>query len=445
MLTLYRFNGISLATIRGYSRLDLPATVFPAANIKAFDKENVVNKPTYFSTSCSRLYHVSQPMLATKTLLFNRENESDFILKLLRQETPQLSLITGPINSGKSMLMRHVIETLSNDPRRAPTILSFNMRELPFVDIETFVGSFKRNLCKWYEDLISICSIKTKYFDVHWKHNPPSLVNLLEAMAKELKDWTWLRGYQVPTPIFYIDEANLLRDLVTNNVEGQKVLKTIFMWFVAMTKEQEKFHVLLCSSDSFMHNWLSNYVGNDRFNTYAIGHLTKEEAKNFWDDRVVVRQCKIDLKFDDVYEFTGGNMFLMKRVYMDYIIGGIQPNESFFVQQATSKLTKALCPENPFIKDPLKSPPKWKEEELVTVMKKLVNSKGGYVYYNDLRKEVRQVGLESMIEYNIIHLRPYFKLFCHDLDPVPDRPEVIITAESQVGLVAMKQLLEGLK
>jgi len=48
-----------------------------------------------------------------------------------------------------------------------------------------------------------------------------------------------------------------------------------------MTKEQEKFHVMLCSSNSFIYGWLANFVGNDHFNTYAIGHLLKNMQGSF--------------------------------------------------------------------------------------------------------------------------------------------------------------------
>ena len=47
-----------------------------------------------------------------------------------------------------------------------------------------------------------------------------------------------------------------------------------------MTKEFRKFHVILCSSDSFIHNWLGSIVGNDWFNTVVIGHLSKDQAEN---------------------------------------------------------------------------------------------------------------------------------------------------------------------
>jgi len=348
------------------------------------------------------------------------------------------------------MIMRHVLEELSKESL-PPATLTLNMRELPFVDVETFINNFKKKLCGWYETLFNVCrdvcSFESKYFGMKWKQTAPSLVDLLEGMSKALPDWTWFRGYQIPVPILFIDEANLLRELVINNPDGQKILKTIFMWFVSMTKEQEKFHVMLCSSDSFIYSWLANFVGNDRFNTYAIGHLPKQDAKKYWDEMVAIGgfHNKKKLHFNEIFEICGGNIYLMKRMYCDYIFGDIHPKQSFFIQQARSRLLKALLPSNPFTRDPLKSPPKWKREDVITVIERLANSHGGYVYFDELCKVVEQVSLESLIEYNIIHLRPYFGLCCQDLDPVPARPDAVITPESQVGLLAMKQMLKTIK
>ena len=383
-----------------------------------------------------RLHHVSVPVLGEKTGLFNREKELDFLLTLLRNKMPQLTLVTGPVNSGKSMLIRHVIQELSQDVK-APTILPLNMRVLPFMNVESFIRSFKAKLCNWYDCILTKSSIQSKYFVAEWERSHPDLAYLFEAMARELP-----RGSNIPVPILYIDEVNLLRDLVVKDDDGRKVLKSIFMWLVSMTKEQEKFHVLLCSSDSFTHNWLANFVGNDRFNTYSIGHLSQADAKRFWHERIVP-SAESDLQFEDVYKIAGGNMFLMRRMFLDYVLGGIHPKESFFLQHAKTQLIKALCPSNPFIKDPLKSKPMWTKEQIVTIMRKLTSAEGGYLYYAKVCDEVGQLGLDFMMEYNILHLRQYFALSCSDINPVPDQPEPIITPMSQVGLLAMKQVLEG--
>ena len=84
-----------------------------------------------------------------------------------------------------------------------------------------------------------------------------------------------------------------------------------------------------------MHNWLANFVGNDRFNTYSIGHLGEVDTRRFWDERVITSAKKSDLQFEEVYEIAGGNMFLMSRLFLDYIIGGVHPH-SFRIGAATT-------------------------------------------------------------------------------------------------------------
>ena len=149
-----------------------------------------------------------------------------------------------------------------------------------------------------------------------------------------------------------------------------------------MTKEYIKFQVVLCSSNSFMHSWVSNFVGNDAI---VIGHLSKEDAEMFWD--TVASQGfrgQETLPFNAVYDICGGSMFLLHKMYQDYTIGGIHPTESFYLYQAHMKLMKSLEPNNTIYRDPLKCPPKWKKEHLLEITKKLVKSEGGYVYYDSL-------------------------------------------------------------
>ena len=131
-------------------------------------------------------------------------------------------------------------------------------------------------------------------------------------------------------------KSNIFALLCTCIVDpkGQKALEMLFAWFVAMTKEQSKFHIILCSSDSFMFNWLANFVGNDRFKVYPIGHLSKEEAERFWEERVCVDgfdNCE-KLSFEEMFNITGGNMFLMRMMYIDYRLAGIRPDESIYLQ-----------------------------------------------------------------------------------------------------------------
>ena len=150
------------------------------------------------------------------------------------------------------------------------------------------------------------------------------------------------------------------------------------------------------------------------------------------------------LSFEEVFNVADGNMFLLKMMYIDYRLAGVRPEESIYLQMAKSRFLKALRPNNAFIKDPLKSPPKWTTEDILTTIKKISNSDGGYVYIDDLDGELTEGSLDSLIEYNIVHLWPYFKMNYQDLNPVPTRATEIITAESQVSLLAMRRLIDDL-
>ena len=132
-------------------------------------------------------------------------------------------------------------------------------------------------------------------------------------------------------------------------------------------------------------------------------------------------------------------MFLLMELYQHYVLSGIHPTKSFYIYQARTKLIKAMAPENSFYRDPLKSKPKWKEDDLINIVDELVSAESGYVYYDDLCESVGQDIIDSLIEYNVLHLRPYFVL-CKDLVPLPIASRAIVTPESQIGLFAMRAL-----
>ena len=403
-----------------------------------------------------------QTQLSTKApKFFNREKEIKYLMNT-HKKPPSVNLITGPVNSGKSWIMERMMEELCNECKteygEKPHIVDFNMRQLPFVDVDSFVAVFMQNLVSWYQDIAKkLPKVKAEAhalgvgvgveIDPGWEKSPPQLVDLLKKILDGLPSWSVLRGSKIPIPILYIDEVNLLRELVAKDINGQKVLKTLMTWFVSMTKEHRKFHVTLCSSDSFIPNWLANFIGNDRFNAIVIGHLSKEEAEKFYDTQLASNgfHGRNVLHFNELYAVCGGSMFLLHEMYQDYIVGGIHPTESFYIYQARMRLFKSLAPENFFFHDPLKSKPRWKKEHSTYIFQKLVESEGGYIYFEDVCQEIDEEIIESLIEYNIIHLRPYFSSFCKDLIPCPKLHKAIIIAESPVSLYAMKELVTSLQ
>jgi len=64
-----------------------------------------------------------------------------------------------------------------------------------------------------------------------------------------------------------------------------------------------------------------------------VGHLSHEEAKQLWEKEVASRGFFKSnmLKFEEINNICGGNMFLLQELYYDYVISGIHLTNSFYL------------------------------------------------------------------------------------------------------------------
>ena len=74
------------------------------------------------------------------------------------------------------------------------------------------------------------------------------LNSLLDGFSAKLPPYSFWFGTK--TPVFIIDEANELNAL-KSHPNGHAVIHNLFKWLVMNTKELNKFHIILSSSDSF--------------------------------------------------------------------------------------------------------------------------------------------------------------------------------------------------
>ena len=144
--------------------------------------------------------------------------------------------------------------------------------------------------------------------------------------------------------------------------------------------------------------------------------------------------------FENAFEVCKGSMFLLNLFCEEYCEerGGDliskSPLNFSMVLQEKRKLIAAFQPLKTL---PENQPPKWTEDQLMQMMKMLVNSEG-FVEYKNVCDEFGKEVVHSMIEYNLLHLRSSSRL---SFD-VPEHTEPVLTAESPCALVAMKLLLK---
>ena len=145
------------------------------------------------------------------------------------------------------------------------------------------------------------------------------------------------------------------------------------------------------------------------------------------------------LKFEEAYSVCGGRIFLpntfMKEWCEEKGEGLIGKNLEDFsmVLQEQRRLIMALYSPTKF------KSPKWTKEELLGVMEML--TKCDSLCYNKLCEEFDKEVVDSMIECNLMHLRPTSSLA---FDVLPHNTP-IVTAESQAAGVAMEKILSEFK
>ena len=401
--------------------------------------------PRLFQCQKGPWYKLSEP-----DNFFNRSKEIQ-LLNGVTKGTTHITAITGPVNSGKTLLLTKLVESLRKED---VPVLDINLRSISFNSVDSLTCTLQHKLTLWEEDFKQTArKIRvdagaygfTFGFEYAMEEKPiasmtplEKLSNLLDRFsATQLPRRSFWRDRQ--TPVFVIDEASELWSL-KKDPEGEDALHSLFKWLVMNTKEQNKFQALFCSSDSFFHLWVANYVGAHRYQTCVIGDLPKEEAREFWQQ--LHQNASEIVTFSDAYQFCGGNMFLLQKLCEYLTLSGSTNLYGFpyFVQERM-KLIKAyyLSYQHHF----LKSAPQWNESKLIAVMQKLVKAESGFLMYDDLCKEHGGSVIDSMIEHNILHLRP--TSYCSFDLPSQPKHKAIVTAESACGRIAMENVLKELR
>ncbi|ETR68623.1 MAG: ATPase [Candidatus Magnetoglobus multicellularis str. Araruama] len=129
--------------------------------------------------------------------------------------------------------------------------------------------------------------------------------------------WSWKKELQKivkkgKRPIIIIDELQALEDIYMNS--QRELLKELFNFFVAITKESHLCHVIIASSDGYFMNRIyedskltktSDFYGveylNESDTKYWLSHLESESAIT----RLTLSETQIDL----IWKFIGGSMW----------------------------------------------------------------------------------------------------------------------------------------
>ena len=243
----------------------------------------------------------------------NREKELKAVMKILEAEPSLITFIYGPINSGKTTLVSHLIDQLPEEY----VVFYINLRGRFISDYRDFIKVlFKIEKEKNYKEVlktISEISAETLKFS-----GIPVAESVMNALFKEksYEDvFEFLEEYfttiaKNKTPVLIIDELQVVGDL---KIDGLLMYK-LFNFFIRLTKELHLCHVFAVSSDSlFIENVYSEAMLDGRCRYLLVDDFDYEtatallERNGFTDDEKAV-----------AWEYCGGKpVCLMELIYAD--------------------------------------------------------------------------------------------------------------------------------
>ncbi len=224
-----------------------------------------------------------------KIEFFDRENEKQEILNILRTEPQLLNFIYGPINSGKTTLITDMIENLPDDY----VVFYVNLRRKSIIRYEDFIrvlfaieeGGFLKKIKNIFTKVLKhITSTGEK--TLYKSHGIPVDKSLLETFFKEKSNedvFNYLVEYfkniaKHKTPVLVIDELQMIGGLEING----KLIYKLFNFFIGLTKELHICHVFALSSDSlFIERVYNEAILKDRCRYLLINNFDEETTLKF--------------------------------------------------------------------------------------------------------------------------------------------------------------------
>jgi len=243
----------------------------------------------------------------------NRKREINEVTKILEAEPSLITFVYGPINSGKTTLISHLIEQLPDEY----VVFYINLRGRFISDYRDLIKVlFKIEKEKNYKEVlktISEISAETLKFS-----GIPVAESVMNALFKErsYEDvFEFLEEYfttiaKNKRPVLIIDELQVVGDLKINGL----LMYKLFNFFIRLTKELHLCHIFAVSSDSlFIENVYSEAMLDGRCRYLLVDDFDYEttaallERDGFTDDEKAV-----------AWEYCGGKpVCLNELIYAD--------------------------------------------------------------------------------------------------------------------------------
>ena len=287
---------------------------------------------------------------------FNREKEINEILLILEEEPNNIYFIYGPLNSGKTTLINHIINNELKKSNKKYAVFYVNFREYDISSMDNFVealfeideNSREKTIKSYIESFTkSVNDIINLYYGI--KVPEPILNKLFGEKEKGRLVFKFIRDLFINLnkkgvqPIFILDELQMIKDVVMNG--KRPLLKSLFQFLVSLTKERHIAHVFCLSSDSLFIEYVYN-VGEleGRAKYLLVDDFNKETALKFMDflsKEILNKKLSNDEK-EYIYSYVGGKPLYIYNVIDEMRYKKLKEILDLMLKEEISKLDMFL-------------------------------------------------------------------------------------------------------
>ncbi|MEA1895791.1 MAG: ATP-binding protein [Euryarchaeota archaeon] len=243
----------------------------------------------------------------------NRDKELKELTKILDVAPSLITFVYGPINSGKTTLVSHLIEGLPEEY----VVFYINLRGRFILDYRDFIKVlFKIEKEKSYKEVLkTISEISRETLKFSGIPVAESVINALFKEKSYEDVFEFLEEYfttiaKDKRPVLIIDELQVVGDL---KIDGLLMYK-LFNFFIRLTKELHLCHIFAATSDSlFIENVYSEAMLDGRCRYLLVDDFDHEaatallEGYEFSDNETAV-----------AWEYCGGKpACLVEMIYAD--------------------------------------------------------------------------------------------------------------------------------
>ncbi len=236
-----------------------------------------------------------------------RQNEMGILNRWINGQPQNMLFMYGPKSSGKTTLLyKFVKENLQN---KGYDIKYVNLREILITNYKDFIQTFFKTNQSDKEDVKETRQYNLGFFKLNIEEYKGLESKQIDPFKLLKVKFQGLNSKNI-RPVIIIDELQALEYIYMN---GQReLLKELFNFFVAMTKESHLCHVILASSDGYFIDKIYNDSKLRKTSEFlSVDYLDRDHTyywlRNIDKESQVTGYVLSEIQIDTIWDKLGGS------------------------------------------------------------------------------------------------------------------------------------------